>query len=142
MQKLIEEYYQKMQTKDPFFCWNNLNWWQDERYAKVISARGKQGFVIIGYGPNADADVQSEICEIYCKNPNIFMPMIRASVTKLLWPVGFQVLCCNTRAQQCFEAVLPRMGFSFTKKMARDGACDVFKYRIFNAPAIQSLEKQ
>lgn len=106
MKKLIDEYYGVMREIDPGFYWSDRDWWSDPQSAKVLLARDNLGFAIVGYGRKVDDDVQSEICDLYCKSPRVFRSLFRACLPHIRWPFGFQVLESNHKAQILFEQVM------------------------------------
>ena len=130
MKELIQEYYKIMREIDPTFHWSNSNWWADSSSAKVIPASGGLGFAIVGYGSHVDSDVNSEICELYCKSPLVLLSLIRSTIPHLRWPFGFQVLQSNVHAQLCFEKIAARMQYEVSKYAAVDGESHVYKYRV------------
>lgn len=126
-----------MQSIDASFHWSDPEWWADEAQAKIIAVVGGHGFAIVGYGKNVDADVASEICELYCKNPWALLPLIRSCLPHIRWPFGFQVLATNVPAQIAFERMLPLLKLKYIKTRAMDGASVVYKYRITAEQGVQ-----
>lgn len=133
MEKIIFSYYQQMKSIDPNFNWSNKYWWKDTNNAKVILSGNKnhpKGFCIIGYNHLIDVDVKSEICELYCTNPFLLLPLLRSSMKHIDYPFGFQVLTNNQRAIKIFELILIKFKADYKKIFATDGNSKVFKYRI------------
>lgn len=134
LHQLIDTYYRSMRAVDPSFHWSDPEWWRDRDVAHVVLTGKRDGFAIIGYGAQVDADVASEICELYCPDPFALLSLLRACRAHIRFPFGFQVLQANTRAQRCFEGLLERMRLGFTRTPAMDGSAAVLKYRLDQMP--------
>ncbi|PCJ61281.1 MAG: hypothetical protein COA79_06790 [Planctomycetota bacterium] len=133
MEELIKEYYNTMKLQDPNFHWSDPNWWKHKSKAKIILAKDNQGFAIIGYEDYVDKDVESEICELYCKMPAVFLSLIRSCIPHIKMPFGFQILQSNIKAIRCFEGITKKLGFEYQRHETFDGLCRVIKYRITSA---------
>ena len=133
MKKIIFNYYKQMKLIDQNFSWSNKYWWKDTNNAKVILAGNTDkptGFCIVGYNQFIDDDVQSEICELFCKNPFAIVPLIRASIPYIKYPFGFQVLQNNHKAINCFEFILQKLEINYVKTPISNIDTNVYKYRI------------
>lgn len=138
LETAVRDYYRGMQAIDPGFFWKNPHWWQDLINAKVFVARTDElilGFLIVGYGSNVDADVRSEVCEVFsCGGLPILTALFRAAHPALTPPWGFQVLQHNVRARRLFDWLLTRHGFAWSATAASEDGLQVVKYRIATQP--------
>ncbi|MFP4382348.1 MAG: hypothetical protein ACLFUS_17740 [Candidatus Sumerlaeia bacterium] len=112
-------------------------WWESGKnisFFYVKKRNSVHGFVIVAYGEHVDADVASEICEIWidpiCRDARVFSRLMEAAIDALQYPAGFQVFRGNVRGTRLFENLLNRRNVSWNKWEGRDGSLAVVKYRI------------
>jgi hypothetical protein len=140
LESLLCEYHQKLQSIDKNFQPSTTGWWKNEEKARVLveqdSNKRLKGFVIIGYQEFVDADVKSEICEIYSSTGyRGLMSLLNSALNHLSEPWGFQVYESNHRARKVFEFILKKKRLNWTVSPAIEKKSRVLKFRILNQPA-------
>lgn len=134
---LYREYEENLQQVDPNQPLHAPPyWWEDSPHARLIVYPAEQphAFLIVGDGPHCDADVASEICELYIapahRGWRTLRCLLQTAMPYLEAPWGFQVLAENTRARRLFDHLLKRWHVPYQSFAAEDQGLDVYKYRI------------